>query len=76
MCAYWEGGTSTYRFACALAQTILNTTNSNEAAERARSNTEQASRTNVSGLCEVFAKCERTLELLRERLGPTGSRKK
>lgn len=25
--------------------------------------TEQASRTNVSGQCEVFAKCERTLKL-------------
>lgn len=34
-----------------------------EATERARSNTEQASRTDVNGQCEVFAKCERTTEL-------------
>jgi len=28
-----------------------------------KASTEQASRTNVSGQCEVFAKCERTLKL-------------
>ena len=39
------------------------TTNIIEATERTRSNTEQASRTNVSGQCEVLAKCERTTKL-------------
>ena len=39
------------------------TTNTAEATERTRSNTEQASRTNVSGRCEVLAKCERVTEL-------------
>ena len=39
------------------------TTNVAEATERTRSNTEQASRTNVSGQCEVVAKYERTLKL-------------
>ena len=39
------------------------TTNVTEATERTRSNTEQASRTNVSGQCEVFAKCKWTTEL-------------
>jgi len=39
------------------------TTDTAEAAERTRSNTEQASRTNVSSQCEVLAKCERTLKL-------------
>ncbi len=39
------------------------TTNITEATERTRSNTEQASRTNVSGQCEVLAKCKRTTEL-------------
>ena len=39
-------------------------------------NTEQASRTNVSGQCEVLAKCERTLKLPQNaetgaRLAPT-----
>ena len=39
------------------------TTDTAEATERTRSNTEQASRTNVSGQCEVLAKGERTTEL-------------
>lgn len=39
------------------------TTNATEATELTRSNTEQASRTNVSGQCEVVAKCERTTKL-------------
>jgi hypothetical protein len=65
LCAYWEGGTSTDRFACALAQTTLDTTNSNEVTKRTQSSTEQASQTKVSGQCEVLAKCERTLELPR-----------
>ncbi|MBI3335356.1 MAG: hypothetical protein HY001_02560 [Candidatus Portnoybacteria bacterium] len=39
------------------------TTDTAEATERTQSNTEQASRTNVSGQCEVLAKCERTTEL-------------
>ena len=34
-----------------------------EATERTRSNTKQASRTNVSSQCEMLAKCERTTEL-------------
>ena len=38
-----------------------------EATERARSNTEQASRTNVNGQCEVLAKCERDDEVTTER---------
>ncbi len=58
MCAYREGGTSTYRFACAIAQTTLNTTNSTEVTERTLAHTEHATRTNVSGLCEVVG-CER-----------------
>ena len=65
MCAYWEGGISTYKLDCALAQTTLHTTNSTEATKRTQSNTEQATRTNVSGQCEVLAKCERTIELPR-----------
>ena len=53
MCARigWEG------------QAQCATTNSNEATERTQASTEQAARTNVSGQCEVLAKCERTLEL-------------
>lgn len=42
--------------------------------------TKQASRTNVSGQCEMIAKCERTTELSqnteRKRLGPTRTTKK
>lgn len=38
-------------------------TNSIETSKRTRSNTEQASRTNMSGQCEVLTKCERTFEL-------------
>ena len=42
------------------------TTNISEATERTRSNTEQASRTDVSGQCEVLAKCEWTTELAQD----------
>ena len=39
------------------------TTDTAEATERTRSNTEQASVSEASGQCKVFAKCERTTEL-------------
>ena len=54
--------------------------NITEATERTRSSTEQASRTDVSGQCEVFAKCEWCLGLPqnveRKRLGPARTTEK
>ena len=47
MCAHWVGGASTKSYY-----------GHREVTERTRSNTEQASRTNVSGQCEVLANVE------------------
>ena len=68
MRAHGRVGASAYRLVCAKGKsgTIrfleLPRTRTKPQSEHEVS-TEQASRTNVSGQCEVIAKCERTLEL-------------